>query len=103
MHAFKTAQGACVPLSRIGNLASLKCGVVCVCVCSQTGLYPKVVYVLYEVIGLLNSSNAKAETLEYYFSASSATSLLSALSSALVLTFTKDTLSIRKKHPEALT
>ena len=50
---------------RVFEVLCLVC--VCVCVCSQTGLYPKVVYVLYEVIGLLNSSNAAAETLEYYF------------------------------------
>lgn len=52
-------------------------------------LYPKVVYVLHKVIGLLNSSNATAETLEYYFYACSATSLHPASSFALVLTFPK--------------
>lgn len=74
----------------------------------QCWLYPKVVYVLYWIIGLLNSSNATTETPpRVLFYASSATSLLHASSFALILTFPKtftmETLSICKKHPEALT
>jgi len=78
-----------------------------VCVCLLTNMcwmYPKVQYVLREVIGLLNSSNAMAvPPLEFYFVPPQHPRRSFALILTFPKAFTMETLSICEKHPEALT